>query len=110
MGASRPKGIETLDDKNLASALPRVDTELSRTRRGADHDDEISPYTEEAVERIVDAAEDWERSLITVYFFTGLRRGEVIGLTWNNVFLDRDYLIVAQTIRCYRKTKPRYWI
>jgi integrase len=73
----------------------------------ADYGGEIRPYSEEEVERIIEAAEDWERSLVTVYFFTGLRRGELIGLTWSNVFLERDYLIVAQTVGRYGKTKPK---
>jgi len=73
----------------------------------ADHDDEIRPYSEEEVERIIEGAEDWERSVVTVYFSTGLRRGELIGLTWSNVFLERDYLIVVQTVGRYGKTKPK---
>jgi hypothetical protein len=42
-----------------------------------------------------------------VYFFTGLWRGEVIGLPWSNVFLDSDHLIVAQAVGRYGKTKPK---
>jgi integrase len=68
---------------------------------------EIRPYGEEEVERIIDAANGWERGLVTLYFFTGLRRGEGIGLTWNNVFLDSGYLIVAQTLGRYGKTRPK---
>lgn len=43
-------------------------------------------------------AEDWERSLVTVYFFTGLRRGEVIGLSWSTSSSTTIYLIVDQTV------------
>ena len=32
------------------------------------------------VERIIDAAEGWEQSLVALYFFTGLRRGEGTGV------------------------------
>jgi integrase len=59
------------------------------------------------VERIVDVAEGWEKSLVALYFFTGLRRGDGLGLTWNNVFPDDGHLIVTRSVGRYGRTKPK---
>lgn len=73
----------------------------------AESDDEIQPFAPDEVERIIDAADGWMRSLILVYFFTGLRRGEGLGLAWSNVFLDDGHLIVAHSVGRYGRTKPK---
>lgn len=74
---------------------------------GTDSDDEIHPFASDEVEKIIAAAEGWEQSLIAVYFFTGLRRGEGLGLTWNNVFLDDGHLIVTHSVGRHGRTKPK---
>jgi integrase len=74
---------------------------------GSDSDDEIHPFAPDEVERIVEAAEGWEKSLVALYFFTGLRRGEGLGLTWNNVFPDDGHLIVTHSVGRYGRTKPK---
>jgi integrase len=73
----------------------------------SDSQDDIHPFAGEEVEKILGTAEGWERSLATLYFFTGLRRGEGLGLTWNNVFLDEGYLLVTQSLGRYGRTKPK---
>jgi len=40
---------------------------------GVDSEDDIHPFAPEEVEKIVASAEDWEQSLITLYFFHGTR-------------------------------------
>ena len=74
---------------------------------GVDSEDDIHPFAPEEVEKIVASAEDWEQSLITLYFFTGLRRDEGLGLTWNNVFVDDGHLIVTHTLGRYGRTRPK---
>jgi len=74
---------------------------------GSDLDDEIHPFAPEEVERIIEAAEGREQSLVALYFFTGLRRGEGQGLTWNNVFPDDGHLIVTHSVGRYGRTKPK---
>ena len=79
-------------------------------RNGEESDgceDDIHPFAPEEVEKIVATAEDWEQSLITLYFFTGLRRAEELGLTWNNVFLDEGHLIVTHSFGRDGGTKPK---
>ena len=74
---------------------------------GVDSEDDIHPFAPEEVEKIVASSEDWEQSLITLYFFTGLRRDEGLGLTWNNVFVDDGHLIVTHTLGRYGRTRPK---
>ena len=73
----------------------------------ADGIEDIHPFSPEETERIIEAAPDWRRALVTLYFFTGLRRGEGLGLTWNNLSLDESQLIVAQSVGRYGRTRPK---
>ena len=57
--------------------------------KNEENEDEVNPFTEDEVESLLKAAEGWERSLLSVCFFTGMRRGEVLGLRWSGVFSDR---------------------
>ena len=57
-------------------------------------DADVMPYDSDQIEAIIAAAEGWERALVTLYFFTGIRRGEALALTWNRVYLDRYRALV----------------
>jgi integrase len=93
----------------IASSRPRAkESGLVGSKSAlSDSDDEIHPFAPDEVERIVDAAQGWEKSLVALYFFTGLRRGEGLGLTWNNVFPDDGNLIVTHSVGRYGRTKPK---
>jgi len=67
-------------------------------------DGEIMPYKAEEIEAILGAAEGWERTLVTFYFFTGVRRGEGLALTWDKVYLDRDRALINRSL------DPRYGV
>jgi hypothetical protein len=41
-------------------------------------DADVMPYDSDQIEAIIAAAEGWERALVTLYFFTGIRRGEAL--------------------------------
>jgi Phage integrase family len=93
----------------IASSRPRAkESGLVGSKSAlSDSDDEIHPFAPDEVERIVDAAQGWEKSLVALYLFTGLRRGEGLGLTWNNVFPDDGNLIVTHSVGRYGRTKPK---
>jgi integrase len=65
-----------------------------------DNDDveEANPYTAEEIEELIAAADGWERTLLTFYFFTGVRRGEALALTWSKVYLERDRALINRTL------------
>ena len=65
------------------------------------------PYNADQIEAIIAAAEGWERALVTLYFFTGIRRGEV-ALTWDRVYLDRDRALINRSLSVrYGITTPK---
>jgi integrase len=57
-----------------------------RPFKNEENEDAVNPFSEGEVESLVKTSEGWERSLSTVCFFTGMRRGEVLGLRWSGVF------------------------
>jgi Arm DNA-binding domain len=49
----------------------------ARPFKNEENADEVNPFTEDEVESLLKASDGWERSLLAVCFFTGMRRGEV---------------------------------
>ena len=71
-------------------------------------DVEVMPYNADQIEAIIAAAEGWERALVTLYFFTGIRRGEALALTWDRVYLDRDRALINRSLSVrYGITTPK---
>jgi integrase len=56
------------------------------------------PYNADQIEAINAASEGWERALVTLYFFTGIRRGEALALTGDRVYLDRDRALINRSL------------
>lgn len=55
--------------------------------------------SKEDVEKLADKAKDEELyPLVMVTIFTGMRKGEVLGLTWDCVHLDEKYLEVKKSL------------
>jgi integrase len=47
-------------------------------------------------------------ALVTLYFFTGVRRGEALALTWDRVYLDRDRALINRSLSTrYGITTPK---
>jgi integrase len=61
-----------------------------RPFKNEENEDEVNPFTEDEVESLLRASEGWERSLLAVCFFTGMRRGEVVGLRWPGIESESD--------------------
>jgi integrase len=71
-------------------------------------EDAVMPYDADQIEAIIAAAEGWQRALVTLYFFTGIRRGEAIALTWDRVYLDRDRALINRSLSFrYSITTPK---
>ena len=80
------------------------DSELSDEPEDAD----VMPYNADQIEAIIAAAEGWERALVTLYFFTGIRRGEALALTWDRVYLDRGLLLLRMRQQLGSAILPRF--
>lgn len=71
-------------------------------------DAEVMPYNADQIEAIIAAAEGWQRALVMLYFFTGIRRGEALALTWDRVYLDRDRALINRSLSVrYGITTPK---
>jgi integrase len=79
----------------------------ARPFKNEENEDEVSPFTEDEVESLIKASEGWERSLLSVCFFTGMRRGEVLGLRWSGVFFDRDRILVRRSLTRHGESSPK---
>lgn len=77
-----------------------TDTELL-----ADDDESpetTKPLTPEEYQKLIDFLEKRSKDAILpvqIAYFTGLRIGEVAGLTWQDINLDEQYLTVRRSIR-----------
>ncbi len=61
---------------------------MRKMKRLKEDDPEIHPFSLEEVNRILDAVNPWYRPYLTVAFFTGMRAGELNGLSWSDCLMD----------------------
>lgn len=59
---------------------------------------DVQPFTLEEVQKILDSVRPDFRDYLTVRFFTGLRTGEINGLKWKHVDLERNLILVRETV------------
>ena len=59
---------------------------------------DVEPFSLEEVHKILDTVRPDYRDYLTVRFFTGLRTGEVNGLKWKHVDLERNLILVRETV------------
>jgi integrase len=78
-----------------------------RPFKNEENEDEVNPFTEDEVETLLKVSEGWERSLLAVCFFTGMRRGEVLGLRWSGVFFDKDRVLVRRSLTRHGESSPK---
>jgi integrase len=74
--------------------------------------EKLSPFTADEVVRILESASeddpsDWERRLLEILFFTGMRRGEAFGLRWSNVFFERGVIAVRRSLTIHGESSPK---
>jgi len=59
---------------------------------------EVNPFSLNEVERLIKTAPDDFKSYYSVRFFTGLRTGEIDGLHWDKVDLDKKQIYITQSL------------
>jgi len=86
---------------NYAVALQYLQTNVARFAHPPKPEDrEMQALDVEAVQKMLTALETWPdhrlRAIALIAIFTGLRRGELLGLRWQDVDLERGTVTVAQ--------------
>lgn len=89
---------------SVAYKLEYIDEDISASRRlvfPKNDRKEVECYTMEEVGQILEALKEEPlsiRTIIQVALFTGCRRGEIVGLKWSDIDLERGTLTVRRSI------------
>ncbi|GAB6138012.1 tyrosine-type recombinase/integrase [Halanaerobaculum tunisiense] len=59
---------------------------------------EIKALTQEEVNKLLDKAEGWVYDLIYIAVFTGMRRGELLAMRWNDIDFSEQIIQVKQSV------------
>ncbi|GAB3727111.1 site-specific integrase [Luteimonas pelagia] len=87
--------LKSIVDEAAASAgspSPAANIKRLRVPRS-----DVEPFTLEECRRLIEAIRPDYRDYLVVRTFTGMRTGEVNGLRWKNVDLDRALVLVRET-------------
>ncbi len=72
---------------------------------------EIKPLTDSEIPLFLDAIEnDPLKNAFAVALFAGLREGELLGLSWDNVDFEKHTLHIAQQLQKEKSRNARYYI
>ena len=94
------KLLAEAEDADLISFVPRV-RRMKMPPTGFDF------LTVEEANALIDAAEGEWRAMIVVGLRTGLRQGELLGLQWQDVNLDKGFLVVRCSVFRGRVGSPK---
>lgn len=59
---------------------------------------DVQPFSLDEVQKILETVRSDYRDYLTVRFFTGLRSGEVNGLKWKHIDLERNLILVRDSV------------
>ena len=97
-----------MDDTITRNPMDKVQRPKPTKAEGKGH--EIQAYTGEELKHIIDCLEEapmkW-RLFIRLLIDTGCRRGEALGLTWNNVDFNENAITIEKNL-CYSPAKGIY--
>lgn len=61
-------------------------------------EDEICPFSKEEIKTIINNSDGYLKNFIILMFSSGMRPGEIIALTWNDIDFDKKQITVNKTI------------
>jgi len=68
---------------------------------------QINLFSLDEIKLILEHAQDQFKNFFAVAFFTGMRTGEIIGLKWEDINLDRNEITIKRTINKGIETTPK---
>ena len=97
------KSLSALLHKSLGQAVklgyiianPVEACELPRVQKK-----EIQPLEQDKIKEFIVAIEDsYYKNLYSITLFTGMRQGEILGLSWSNVNFDKGQITISQQLQ-----------
>ena len=71
------------------------------------HPKEIEPFTQEEVKQILANANEFLRPFLAIGFYTGMRRGEIMGLMYSDIDFDNRTISIKRSITDGKVTTPK---
>ena len=71
------------------------------------HPKEVEPFTPEQVRKLIDNANDFFRLYLAIGFYTGMRRGEILGLMYSDIDFEARTISVRRSITDGKITTPK---
>jgi len=68
---------------------------------------EMKPFNKEEVYILLENSDGWFRNFLAVAFYTGMRLGEIIALTWNDINFEEKYINVDKRIKKGELNTPK---
>jgi integrase len=105
MSASRINKIFVILSQVMAEASRRhgFPNPMDDIRKLKSLKPEVQPFTLHEVRLLCSEVRPEYRDYLTCRFFTGMRSGEINGLRWNRVDLDRNVILVRETFSAGRR-------
>ena len=87
-----------LDDARLDELIDKNPVRLVKLPRGGNTKD-VNPFTMAEVMTLIHTATDWMSAYLTVAFFSGLRPGEMLALSWKNINFHSNKITVKSSMK-----------
>lgn len=71
---------------------------FDKVKRPIAEDKEIKPFTKDEIEKIIKTASLKMRNFFVISVFTGMRTGELTGLTWDDIDYERKEIRINKTL------------
>ena len=67
----------------------------------------MKPFTKDEINTLLTNADDWFKNMVALAFYTGMRQGEIIALTWNDIDFENKTINVSKRIKKGVIDKPK---